>query len=158
MEKHCLNCNQKLDDDMLVCPNCGKKVYENTDNLNESEVLKNKEEQLSAYDNKNKINKFALIGFILSLIEPVYMIANVLLSLYLNVFLPLFSIISTILSVTQSVGFIFFVVGLVKCIKRKQRGKVFAIIGILLPVCILIFYFIGFIFLAKFIQALGSMG
>ena len=142
MKKHCLNCNQK--------------PYENTHNLNESEVLKNKEEQPSAYDNfnKNKINKFALIGFILSLIEPVYMIANVLLSLYLNIFLPLFSIISTILSVTQSVGFIFSVVGLVQCIRKNQRGKVFSIIGILLPVCILIFYFIAFIFFVKFIQAL----
>lgn len=143
MKKHCLNCNQK--------------PYENTHNLNESEVLKNKEEQPSAYDNfnKNKINKFALIGFILSLIEPVFIIFAIL---PFDFFYKYTEIIWGYSPVILGASLIFSVIGLILCIIKKQRGKGLAIAGIVFSGGIILFVFIALAFLMQLLEAIGNMG
>ena len=50
MEKYCSNCGKKLEEGQNICMNCGVRV--NSDNV----------------DN-NKIDKFALVGFILGLVS-----------------------------------------------------------------------------------------
>lgn len=124
MPKRCYNCNQKIEDSTLVCPNCGKNVYDENGNLNRPKVLYelgDKQSTFTSGDSNLQTNKFALAGFILSII-----------SVFTNgLFLWL--------------GLIFSIIGLIDCKQRNQKGKTYAIIGIVISA---IYIILGIIFAA----------
>ncbi len=101
--KYCEKCGNELFDEAVICPKCGCAVrYEKTQRTGKPSA------QVNA---SAPINVCALVGFILSL--------SSILSI-LNVF-----------GLLAIAGVINSVIGLVNCTREKHRGKVFAIVGII---------------------------
>lgn len=127
MPKRCYNCNQKIEDSTLVCPNCGKNVYDENGNLNRPKVFDVNKENKNTYVNNDdtQTNKFALAGLILSII-----------SIFTNgLFLWL--------------GLIFSIVGLIDCKRKNQKGKAYAIVGIVISV---IYIILGIVFVGMLLN------
>ena len=121
MSRRCYNCNQKLDESTFVCPNCGKNVYDKEGKLNKSKIVYKTDNKEKVIDDNNCVqtNKFALIGFVLSLIS----------TFIYGGFLWL--------------GIIFSIIGLIDCKRKNQKGKAFANAGIVISV---IYIVMGIIF------------
>ena len=108
MAKFCTQCGSALEEGSAVCPNCGNKIKSA-----EEVVVNNPEPMVNqnvSYDNSGvkKNNVFALVGFILSLV-------NILCCGSLSIF-----------------GLIFSIVGLVESKKQDGNGKGMAIAGIII--------------------------
>ena len=110
--KYCTHCGVELLDEAVVCPKCG---YWTSDQVKVDEV-------------KPKFSVLSLVGFILSLVAVVFPGCFLVLCM-----------------VSEPSGEIFFcglpfavaglvcsIVGLVKTIRKKQRGKGFAIAGMII--------------------------
>ena len=111
--KYCAHCGAELLDEAVVCPKCG---YWTNDQVNVTEV------------SKVKFSVLSLVGFILSLVAVVWPCCFLALCVvsepHGEIFfcgLP-FAIAGTVCSI----------IGLVKTIRKKQRGKGFAIAGMII--------------------------
>ena len=106
MAKFCTQCGSALEEGSAVCPNCGNKIRK----VEEEVVYSEPANQNVTYENNGtkKNNVFALVGFILSLV-------NILCCGSLSIF-----------------GLIFSIVGLVESKKQDGNGKGMAIAGIII--------------------------
>ncbi len=109
MAKFCTQCGSALEEGSVVCPNCGNKIRSAEENVVTAEPVVN---QNVSYDNNNgtvkKSNTFALVGFILSLV-------NILCCGAFSIF-----------------GLVFSIIGLVESKKQDGNGKGMAIAGIII--------------------------
>ena len=108
MAKFCTQCGSPLEEGSAVCPNCGNKIK----SVEEEVVYSNPEpvNQNVSYDNgtPKKNNTFALVGFIISLV-------NILCCGTFSIF-----------------GLVFSIIGLVESKKQNGNGKGMAIAGIII--------------------------
>ena len=109
MAKFCTQCGSALEEGSVVCPNCGNKIRSAEENVVTAEPVVN---QNVSYDNNNgtvkNSNTFALVGFILSLV-------NILCCGAFSIF-----------------GLVFSIIGLVESKKQDGNGKGMAIAGIII--------------------------
>lgn len=119
MTKRCDNCNQKLNDNDLVCPNCGKKVNAKKENVRKSDGFNDNKREDNYVNDKTsvKTNVFSLIGFVLTLV-------------------------SIIFSGFSLFAFVFSVIGLIDSVNKGQKGRVLSIISILLLIAFMVLRFI----------------
>ena len=133
MAKFCTQCGSALEEGSAVCPNCGNKIrsVEET-SVNYSEPVVN---QNVNYDNNGavkKSNTFALVGFILSLV-------NILCCGSFSIF-----------------GLVFSIIGLVESKKQNGNGKGMAIAGIIIS-AIFIVLSILFVILGTFTSMIEEL-
>lgn len=122
--KYCTKCGAELLDDAVLCPRCGS-LADNSAN-NGLGVRSG-----GATNLPTKMNTCSLLGFILSLVGLLF---------YFNIF-GMVSLASVVLSI----------VGLVQISKNFQRGKGFAIAGLVVGICMFMFC------LLVWIMAVGEM-
>ena len=147
--KYCTHCGYELLDEAVVCPHCGYWIDA-------------KAQETSVANPKPKLNVLSLVGFILSMVSVVMLLLSLTMQSEFNVWVCFFSLPFAIPGVVCSI------VGLVKTVRRKQRGKGFAIAGIVVGgsiiefllailVLALIVVYVGFIaILLLFLLMLGA--
>ena len=110
MAKFCTQCGSALEEGSAVCPNCGNKIR----SVEEEVVVNNPEPMVNqnvSYENNGEVKKnnvFALVGFIISLV-------NILCCGSFSIF-----------------GLVFSIIGLVESKKQNGNGKGMAIAGIII--------------------------
>ena len=129
MPKYCYNCGTQLPENANNCPSCGIKTeveqteYSNPEQTNN--ISPEMMQQYNAYVLQNRTNSLALVGFILSIVFSLFTCG-------------LLSIVGLVLSI----------VGLTEINKTGEKGKGFAIAGIIIS-AISIGLIIFFILLAS---------
>lgn len=121
--KYCINCGEKIEDDVEKCGICGVDQ--------KGIVLKVDDEAKRA-----RINVLAVIGFAASTLSTLFLAATILLMVINpNIASVLYGVVGIIAYFIAGVASLFLSIGgLVWASVAKERGKWFAIVGIILIV------------------------
>lgn len=124
MDKFCVECGKKLENESKICPNCGAKTYEEIF-LEDSALYENTNDKATNLVDTNvnkKSNNMAIIGFVTSLIFPFFC------------------------GYASFLGLIFSIIGLVNANKNDGEGEGFAISGIVISSVLIIMIILSIIF------------
>ena len=99
---YCCNCGKEVEKDVKFCPHCGANQYQNVTIVPPQQTIPVPQEK--------KLNVFALVGFILSLV---------------SLFLSIYGIVSVSATIFSTIGYI-------QINENNEKGKGFAITGIIL--------------------------
>ena len=102
---YCCNCGKEFEKDVKFCPHCGANQYQNVMVVPPQETP-----QITQAPQEKKLNVFALIGFILSLV---------------SLFLSIYGIMGVAAAIFSTIGYI-------QVNENNEKGKGFAITGIVL--------------------------
>lgn len=132
--RYCSKCGMQLTDEQQTCPNCEPNFF-----VLQNEMLA--QGYQTATIPKKKWDVLSIIGFCVSFIATLIDVLSVLyLILDPNLGTVLLMFVALIAGCcVGAIGLVLSIIGLVLSIKKKKRGMVFAIIGIILSaLCVLI--------------------
>lgn len=125
---YCKNCGHQIDDNCKYCPDCGAPQ---PTSFSSDYQYTNPEE----IKNDHGYNSVCIIGFVISCV-----------SLFFNLF-----------GLLAIAGIIVSIAGLKSCKNREEKGKVFAVIGIILGMVSLIYIIFITLFLFGFASNMTQM-
>lgn len=141
----CRNCGTQVNSDAMFCHSCGSSLKENQPNSTPSTQedktpVAVQPSIISAQEVKS--SKFAIVGFVLSLVQ----VACLLNLLYIGLFRDVVAsiVISIFAAPIGTTSLIFSIIGLNQTKNKKMTKRAYAIVGFVLSICILTFIFILF--------------
>ena len=140
----CRNCGTQVNSDAMFCHSCGSSLKENqpssTPSTQEDKTPVAVQPAISSPEVKS--SKFAIVGFVLSLVQ----VACLLNLLYIGLFRDAVAsiVISIFATPIGATSLIFSIIGLNQTKNRKMTKRAYAIVGFVLSICILAFIFILF--------------